>query len=195
MSGEQCIASIIMAAGRGSRMKQFDGNKTLLPLKPTASPFEGTHPILLHILNNLPSGPKSIVVHYDRQSVIDATKHYNPTYCLQPELNGTGGALLAAKAFLEQEGPDPIIITMGDVPLVKPQTYDALISKLDTHHMVVLGFCPGDRKEYGVLAIENGHVSRIIEKKYWKDFPASQQMNFKVCNSGIYAARRKDLLE
>jgi bifunctional UDP-N-acetylglucosamine pyrophosphorylase/glucosamine-1-phosphate N-acetyltransferase len=195
MNGEHCIASIVLAAGRGSRMKQFHGNKTLLPLKPDASPFKGSNPILLHILNNLPPGPKSIVVHFDKESVMDATKQHNPTYCIQPELNGTGGALLAAQTFLEQQGHDRVLITMGDVPLVKRQTYDALIHKLNTYHMVVLGFCPQDKREYGVLAIENGYVSRIIENKYWKDLSTWRQKRLKVCNSGIYAARGEVLLE
>ena len=56
------IASIIMAAGRGSRMKGYEGNKTLLPLCPGTSTFEGSHPILLHLLTNLPTGEKALIV-------------------------------------------------------------------------------------------------------------------------------------
>ena len=56
------IASIIFAAGKGSRMKGFEGNKTLLPLVPGKSPFDGSNPILLQILDNLPPGPKALVI-------------------------------------------------------------------------------------------------------------------------------------
>ena len=45
------IASIIMAAGRGSRMQGYAGNKTLLPLWPGRTVFEGHHPILLHLMD------------------------------------------------------------------------------------------------------------------------------------------------
>ena len=38
-------ASVILAAGRGSRMKEFEGNKTLLPLIPEKTAFEGGFPI------------------------------------------------------------------------------------------------------------------------------------------------------
>ncbi|MBN1932089.1 MAG: NTP transferase domain-containing protein [Desulfobacterales bacterium] len=187
-------ASVIMAAGRGSRMKEFKGNKTLLPLKPNASPFEGNHPILLHILDHLPPGPKAVVVNHEKQAVIDATKDFELTYCLQPELNGTGGALLAARTFLEKQICDRFIITMGDVPLVKRQTYVDLARKLDENQMIVLGFCPADKKEYGVLETEGRKIKRIIESKYWKKFPIEKQSNLKICNSGIYAVRKDDLL-
>jgi len=59
-------ASLILAAGRGSRMEGFEGNKTLLPLVPEKSPFEGKQPILLHILNSLPVGPRAVVVNHKR---------------------------------------------------------------------------------------------------------------------------------
>ena len=95
--------SVIFAAGKGSRMKGFEGNKTLLPLVPGPSPFEGTHPILLQVLNSLPPGPKALVVNYMKKDVIAATRSLNLTYCEQPILNGTGGALMAAREFLENQ--------------------------------------------------------------------------------------------
>ena len=45
------IASIIMAAGRGSRMTGYAGNKTLLPLLSGNSAFAGSHLILHHLLD------------------------------------------------------------------------------------------------------------------------------------------------
>ncbi len=35
------VASIVMAAGRGSRMQGYAGNKTLLPLVAGQTPFTG----------------------------------------------------------------------------------------------------------------------------------------------------------
>ncbi|MBW2248885.1 MAG: MobA-like NTP transferase domain containing protein, partial [Deltaproteobacteria bacterium] len=63
------IASIIMAAGRGSRMTGYEGNKTLLPLWPGTSTFEGSHPILLHLLANLPAGQKALIVNHCKEDV------------------------------------------------------------------------------------------------------------------------------
>ena len=110
------ITSLILSAGKGSRMKDFKGNKTLLPLVPGVSRFEGSHPILFQILNHLPPGPKVLVVNHKKEDVLKATQSYGLTYCEQPILNGTGGALLAARRFLEKNDQDRVIITMGDVP-------------------------------------------------------------------------------
>ena len=187
-------ASIIMAAGRGSRMKEFDGNKTLLPLVPGKSPYEGSFPILLHILNSLPSGPKALIVNHRKTDVMEATRDFNITYCEQPVLNGTGGALLAARKFIETTPCDQLNITMGDVPFVQGKTYINLIEKLKDYSLAVLGFEPEDKKQYGILEIEVERVQRITEWKYWKNYPKETRDELKICNSGIYAARKKDLL-
>lgn len=190
MASPSETASIVMAAGRGSRMKAYDGNKTLLPLVPGNSPFEGTTPILVHILNTLPQGPKALIVHHCTDDVKAATRSFNPVYCFQPELNGTGGAILAARAFIEAQTTETITITMGDVPFVKAETYERLIARLSDHDMVVLGFQPVDKKRYGILETEGDLVKKITEWKYWRDYPEERQAALTICNAGIYAARR-----
>ena len=187
------IASIIMAAGKGSRMQTYKGNKTLLPLIPGEKRFTGQRPILEQIIECLPPGPKSVIVNHCKDDVIKATEKYGVTYHEQPELNGTGGALLAAKSFLEDLAVSHVIITMGDVPLVTAATYKKLIDQLDHHAMVVLGFVPEDKKQYGILETEGKHVKRIVEWKYWHTFPEERQKQLSVCNSGIYAVRREVL--
>lgn len=186
-------ASLILAAGRGSRMKGFDGNKTLLPLVPSGSPFTGAHPILLNILGNLPPGPRAIVINYKKGDVMEATRSLRLFYYDQPLLNGTGGALIAAREFLETRDYDRIVITMGDVPFVKSATYVNLVDGLKQNSLMVLGFRPLDKKQYGVLEIEGVNVRKIIEWAYWKTYPEEMQRKLQICNSGIYAARRDDL--
>ena len=78
------VASIIMAAGRGSRMKGYDGNKTLLPLKPEGSIFDGSHPILMHLMENLPTGPKALIVNHCQKEVRAATARTGVEYYEQP---------------------------------------------------------------------------------------------------------------
>jgi len=188
-------ASVIMAAGRGSRMKSYDGNKTLLPLIPGKSLFEGSRPVLLHILQTLPPGPKALVVNYKSEEIKKATREFELTYCCQPELNGTGGAILAVHEFIGKQSCSSLTITMGDVPFVKAETSSRLIDKLGEHHFVILGFMPEDKKRYGVLEIEENRVKKITEWKYWKDYPDNKKNSLKICNSGIYAVRRKVLLD
>lgn len=187
-------ASLILAAGRGSRMKGYNGNKTLLPLLPEKSFYEGSRPILFHILTNLPPGPKAVVVNHKKDDVIKATRDLDLTYREQPELNGTGGALLAALTFLKTEDYDRLIVTMGDVPFVKRNTYMELVRRLKDHALIVLGFRPKSRKQYGVLETDGDQVKKIIEWKYWKKYPEERQLNLQICNSGIYAAKKEVLL-
>lgn len=185
------IASIIMAAGRGSRMKGYPGNKTLLPLIPGKSICQGHQPILYNIIDNLPEGPKSIIVNHCKDDIINMTMGLDLTYCFQPELNGTGGALLVAERFITTRITPDLIITMGDVPFVRKETYQGLVNCLETCDMAVLGFEPEDKKQYGVLEIQGDQVYRITEWEYWKDYPSERQAALTVCNSGIYAAKKR----
>ena len=191
---EQKTASIIFAAGKGSRMKDFDGNKTLLPLIASKSLYKGKRPVLIHMLNNLPPGPKALVVNHKKEEVIASTSLLDLTYCEQPLLNGTGGALLASRKFLEDQDYDQLLIAMGDVPFVKSSTFENLLKALRENHMAVLGFRPKDKKEYGVLEIEKGSVKKIIEWKYWSRYPLERQESLDICNSGIYAVRKNELI-
>jgi len=188
------VAAIVMAAGRGSRMSAESGNKTLLPLMPEAPDPARRRPLLMEILDNLPPGPRGLVVHHCKQDVMAATGHLPLTYIDQPVLNGTGGAILAAADFIRQTVCPHWIITMGDVPFVRPATYRRLVDALALSDMAVLGFCPVDKKQYGVLEIDGETVRRITEWKYWKDYPAERQAALKICNAGIYAVRREALL-
>jgi bifunctional UDP-N-acetylglucosamine pyrophosphorylase/glucosamine-1-phosphate N-acetyltransferase len=187
-------ASVVLAAGRGTRMEGFDGNKTLLPLTPHGSPFEGDHPILVHILQTLPQGPKAVVVHHRKEAVMALTRALGVTFCEQERLNGTGGALLAARAFIAGAEADRVIVTMGDVPLVRRTTYERITDRLDESSFVVLGFRPSQKRQYGVLEIDRDRVTRITEWKYWKDYPPEKQARLRICNSGIYAANRAHLM-
>ncbi len=187
------VASVIMAAGRGSRMKGYAGNKTLLPLVPGTTILEGRRPLLLHLLENLPAGPKALIVNHCKDDVMQITSALEVNYCQQPRLNGTGGAILAARDFIDSLTCRRLIITMGDVPFVRKQTYNQMVRSLDSNDMVILGFCPADKKQYGLLEIESEKVIRITEWKYWKEYPEQVRNTLKICNSGIYAVDRETL--
>ncbi|HBZ55844.1 MAG TPA: MobA-like NTP transferase domain containing protein [Syntrophobacteraceae bacterium] len=192
-SSLDAIASIILAAGKGSRMLGYEGNKTLLPLLPGSSPYSGDRPMLLEVLDNLPHGPKGIVVHHFAEAVRTATQHLQVSYLLQPVTNGTGGAVLTARTLLQTVSCDRVIITMGDVPLISPATYQNLLRGLDANHLMVLAFEAADRGQYGMLETVGDQVERITEWKYWREYPAERQARLRWCNAGVYAARRATL--
>jgi bifunctional UDP-N-acetylglucosamine pyrophosphorylase/glucosamine-1-phosphate N-acetyltransferase len=189
----ECVASIVLAAGKGSRMLGFDGNKTLLPLLPHGSMYSGDRPLLVEVLGNLPSGPKGIVVHHFADAVEATTRHLGVTYLPQLITNGTGGAVLAARSFLADVSCQQVIVTMGDVPLIQPATYRKLLQGLDEHHLMVLAFEATNRAQYGMLESSAQQVLRVTEWKYWKEYPDERQAQLRWCNAGVYAARRPSL--
>jgi len=184
------VASLILAAGRGSRMKGYDGNKVLLPLRPEDSPYRGRHTILENIVQNLPQGYRIIVVHHKKEDVISYAEDLGLLHVEQPVLNGTGGALLAASSLLEELWWDRLIITMGDVPFVRIDTYARLCEALSKWPLVVLGFNTNHRKQYGLLDTHGPIVRKIVEWKYWKEFGPEALEDLSICNAGIYSIRR-----
>jgi bifunctional UDP-N-acetylglucosamine pyrophosphorylase / glucosamine-1-phosphate N-acetyltransferase len=193
-TGSTNVAGIILAAGKGSRMLGYDGSKTLLPLIRGASRYHGERPMLLEVLDNLPAGPKAIVVHHRAEEIQQATQGLPVSYHFQPMTNGTGGALLAAAPFLETVNADQVLITMGDVPLIRNATYQRLLERLATDDLVLLAFVAKDRAQYGMLETEGHRVRRVIEWKYWRSFSAADQDRLQYCNAGVYAARHGTLL-
>lgn len=188
------IASVIFAAGKGSRMTGYGGNKTLLPLIPGRSRFDGTHPLIHEVLDNVPPGPRGIVVGHCADDIRKTAEAPDITFIAQPVANGTGGALLAAAGFIDSVDSDYVVITMGDVPLISSATYGKLLGMLQTCDMALLAFEPKQRAQYGMLEMEGEAVARIVEWKYWSQFPVERQEKLRYCNAGVYAAERKILL-
>jgi bifunctional N-acetylglucosamine-1-phosphate-uridyltransferase/glucosamine-1-phosphate-acetyltransferase GlmU-like protein len=175
-------------------MVGYEGNKTLLPLIPGESAYEGARPLLLEVLANLPPGPVGIVVHHRAEDIVRATNSPSVTHIFQQVTNGTGGALLAARAFLENVSEEAVVITMGDVPLIRRVTYENLIVRLAKQHLVVLAFEPRDRARYGMLEMDGDNVLRITEWEYWRSYSSERQAGLRFCNAGVYAVRRSVLL-
>ncbi|MFC1868784.1 MobA-like NTP transferase domain containing protein, partial [Thermodesulfobacteriota bacterium] len=84
--------------------------------------------------------------------------------------------------------------TMGDIPLVMPSTFDNLLKALRENHMAVLGFRPANKKDYGLFEIDKGDIKRIIESKHWSRFSKERKEMLEICNSGIYAFRKNELM-
>jgi bifunctional UDP-N-acetylglucosamine pyrophosphorylase/glucosamine-1-phosphate N-acetyltransferase len=175
-------------------MVGYSGNKTLLPLVPGKSLYDGSRPLIVEVIDNLPAGHIGIVVNYRGEEVRRATEGRGISFIYQPVRNGTGGALLAARSFLESIDADRVIITMGDAPLIRAGTYLRLLGLLEHHEMVLLGFECQDRAQYGMIEMKGERVTGIVEWKYWKDFPLERQAALKYCNAGVYATGKRTLL-
>jgi len=161
---------VIMAAGRGTRMKELTENlpKALLPV--------GGRPIIEQTLASLPDQISEIVliVGYKGEMI---KKHLGETYENKPikyieqkELNGTAGALWAAKDVLRGK----FLVLNGD------DFYDKKdLTKASENDLCLMAKEVSEPSRFGVIELNSeGDLARIVER------PANPQTN--LINIGVY---------
>lgn len=180
------IAAIILAAGKGTRMKS-DTHKVLHPL--------AGRPMLLHLVDSvaaLDPARTIVVVGAGREQVEAAVRPHGADTVHQAEQLGTGHAVRMAEDILAGFEGD-VLVLYGDVPLVSTATMRRMLERLhgaDAPAAVVLGFRPLDPGAYGrVIADGQGHIVKMVE---FKDANAEERAET-LCNSGLMAVRARDL--
>ncbi|MEP0391510.1 MAG: bifunctional UDP-N-acetylglucosamine diphosphorylase/glucosamine-1-phosphate N-acetyltransferase GlmU [Erythrobacter sp.] len=178
------FAAIILAAGKGTRMKS-DMHKVLHPI--------AGKPMLMHILDEFEtlSPKKTVVVVGDRREQIDgAIEGRAVETALQDPQHGTAHAALQAKTALSGFSGH-VLVTFGDVPMVSAATVQRLLGALEGGAKVaVLGFRPDDALAYGrIIADETGTVSKMVE---FKD-ASEEERAVNLCNSGLIVAHSDDM--
>ena len=185
MSRSAPIAAIILAAGKGTRMKS-DLHKVLHPV--------AGRPMLLHLVASVQAlrpAQTVVVTGAGREQVEAAVSPLGIATALQVEQLGTGHAVAQAQAALAGFEGD-VLILYGDVPLVSSATMQAMLDRLnaaDAPVAVVLGFRPVDAAVYGRIIASNGIISKMVE---YKDASAEERA-VDLCNSGLMAVRSADL--
>ena len=210
------FAAIILAAGKGTRMKS-DLHKVLHPIAGRA--------MLHHLMASIDTlGPKRkvVVVGAGRDQLEAALGDDAETRVQEPQL-GTGHAVQQAEEPLGDFtgdvlvlygdvsgsgtvsdatlfgnvniGSSPGAITLEDVPFVRGETMRAMLDRLhaeDAPKVVVLGFEPEDALAYGrVIADDEGRISKMVE---FKD-ASEEERACTLCNSGLMAARAQDMFD
>ena len=180
------IAAIILAAGKGTRMKS-DLHKVLHPI--------AGRPMLLHLIDSVSAlEPERTVVvtGAGREQVEAAVSPLGVMTVVQSEQLGTGHAVRQAEEAMGGFAGD-ILILYGDVPLVTTATMARMIERLhgrDHPATVVLGFRPADAGAYGrVIADGDGRIEKMVE---YKDATPEERAET-LCNSGLMAVRGEDL--
>ncbi|MCP5396530.1 MAG: bifunctional UDP-N-acetylglucosamine diphosphorylase/glucosamine-1-phosphate N-acetyltransferase GlmU [Sphingomonadaceae bacterium] len=179
------IAAIILAAGKGTRMKS-DLHKVLHPIAGRA--------MLDHLMASVAElePARQVVVVGSGREQIEAAVTGRADTCLQEPQLGTGHAVQQAESTLAGFCGD-VLILYGDVPFVSADTMRAMIERLhgdDNPAVVVLGFEPEDTLQYGrVVADTNGKITKMVE---FKD-ASEVERACRLCNSGLMAARSSDL--
>ena len=152
------IAAIVLAAGKGTRMKSA--------LPKVLHRIAG-RPMIGHVLAALePLRPERcvVVISPGQETVADAVAP--ATIVIQPEARGTGDA---ARAALDQlagfEGT--VLIAFGADPMITTETLQRLAGARDAPDppdVVVLGFQTGTPDRYGSLVQDaDGRLERIVE--------------------------------
>lgn len=178
MAGD--IVAIVLAAGKGTRMKS-DLAKVLHPVF--------FSPMVCHVLNSLAAldvHETVVVTGHQAERVEKALAAYSVTFVHQQEQLGTGHAVLSTKeALADRRGV--ALILCGDTPLIKIGTLKAMV---DTHRLghsdlTVMTTVVEDPTHYGRIVMDaQGGLERIVEEK---DADAAERLIQEV-NAGIYCA-------
>ncbi|HWT13806.1 MAG TPA: bifunctional UDP-N-acetylglucosamine diphosphorylase/glucosamine-1-phosphate N-acetyltransferase GlmU [Allosphingosinicella sp.] len=180
------FAAIILAAGRGTRMKS-DVHKVLHPIAGRAMLDH-----LMGVLEGLGPARKIVVVGAGREQVEGLVDARGGEIVVQEQQLGTAHAVRQAEPRLGDFAGD-LLILYGDTPLIEAETMARMLERLhgeDQPAVVVVGFRPNDPLQYGrILASADGTIEKMVEYKDAK--PEERAIN--LCNSGLMAARAADL--
>jgi bifunctional UDP-N-acetylglucosamine pyrophosphorylase / glucosamine-1-phosphate N-acetyltransferase len=127
------IAAIILAAGKGSRMKSDKTNKTVIPL--------GNKQIILHTvdrLNELIISPIIVVVGFAKESVMKILKN-RVVFAVQLKRLGTAHAVSCALKKLPEEIKTVLVLNGDDSAFYTKEIIENLI-KLHREENAVLSF-------------------------------------------------------
>jgi bifunctional UDP-N-acetylglucosamine pyrophosphorylase/glucosamine-1-phosphate N-acetyltransferase len=180
------IAAVILAAGKGTRMKS-ELHKVLHPI--------GGRPMLMHLmasLNELMPRRTMVVVGDRAEQLETALAGTGAELVVQRPQLGTGHAVLqAADAMAGFEGI--VLILFGDVPLLTYGTMKRLLQAVDADggpDIAVLGFRPESPGAYGrILADGAGNILKMVEAKD----ATPDELEERLCNSGLMAVRSRHL--
>ena len=177
---------LILAAGQGMRMR----SKTPKVLHELC----GSPMLLWPVHAALEAGAEKVVVVDSPARALEGVLPEGVELAVQPQPNGTGGAVVAAISHLTSEAntlaPNtPVVVLSGDVPLVSA----AAIRELTEAHAqggaaaTMLTTVLDDPAGYGrVVRGADGAVQRVVETK--QDGDASpEELKIKEVNTGIFA--------
>jgi len=175
---------IVMAAGQGTRMK----SKTPKVLHDLLGRPMGVWPV--HAA--LEAGAQKVVVVDSPAKPLEAVLPEGAVAAVQPEANGTGGAVQAAADHIDPDAP--VVVLSGDVPLV---TAAAIRELVEAHEgQVTMATTQlDDPTGYGrVVRRQDGSVEKVVETKKDGDATA-QELAITEVNTGIYVFDGAFLLE
>ena len=157
------LLSIILAAGKGTRMKS-DKIKVLHPVAGKA--------IIKHVLNTL-DGLNSKIVNVighqkeEVQSELEDLDKWDLNYVVQAKQLGTGHAVQQAESYIKNhEGA--VLILYGDTPLLRKETIADFVKEHQQNNsdLTVMTALIDDPDGYGrIVKDEDDNLTAIVEEK------------------------------
>lgn len=184
MDSTRQLASIVLAAGKGTRMKS-DQAKVLHEIL--------GRPMLHYVLDALQghqTSPNVIVVGHQAETVRQACGPEH-LYAEQVEQHGTGHAVQVAMPSLDGfEGR--VLILYGDMPLLTTEVLQHLASASEDSDLALLTAIAPQLRDFGrIVRRPDGTVEKIVEAK---DCTPAEFALTEV-NLGVYCARIEFLRE
>lgn len=184
------IAVIILAAGKGKRMKNPEMAKVMYEI--------GGKPMVAYVVEvskKINPVRLIVVVGWQRQMVIDYldSKYDNIEFAIQAEQLGTGHAVMQTKELLK-DFSGVVLILSGDVPLLTSSTIQNMLNEY--YHAkadaVILTTELDDPTGYGrIIRGADNSVLKIVEHKDAN----TETLKIKEINSGIYLFDKTKLFE
>ena len=183
---ENDIIAIVMAAGKGTRMKSKNSK--------LVQKIYGKEIVKRAVENAQKAGVKDIVavVGYKKEEVMKVLGD-DIKYVFQDEMLGTGHAVMQAKEYLKGK-KGKVLVLNGDVPLIRPETLNKLIEKSieNKEYATLLTAIYDDPTGYGrIVRDEGGNIEGIVEEKD----TTPEQKKIKEINAGIYCFDIEALLK
>ena len=175
------IKSVILAAGKGTRMKS-DKPKVLHTI------FDKTLlGYIIDAVNKTGLADENFVIvghQAERMEEFLKNNYQNAKPVLQSPQLGTGHAVSMVVPYLK-DFKGEVIILNGDLPLIRPETIKEII---ESHHasnsdLTIMSAIFDDPTGYGrVIKNKDGHVEAIVEEKD----TTPEQKAVKEINAGVY---------
>jgi len=188
-SSEKNLAVVIMAAGKGTRLKSA---------RPKVLHEIGGKPLLGHVIaaasHIVDPANIFVIVGHCAEMVRAAVGPMGVSFVDQTEQRGTGHAIQCAQSAIE--GYENVLVLSGDVPLIRTETIEKLwdFHQAEKAAMTILSAAPENPFGYGRIlrrAADSAEVEAIVEQKAL----SAEQQNLPEINSGIYAFQTAALLE
>jgi bifunctional UDP-N-acetylglucosamine pyrophosphorylase/glucosamine-1-phosphate N-acetyltransferase len=169
---------VILAAGQGTRMKSA---------KPKVLHEVCGRPMVLWpVAAARAAGAEKVVVVGGPDGALEPVLDGAATLAVQPESDGTGGAMRAAMG--EIGGARTVVVLYGDAPLVTPALVEEIVAAHDGSGAAatIVTTELEDPSGYGrVVRGAGGDVERVVETKSPGD-ATDEEMRIREVNTGIY---------